>query len=200
MHQAVHFNQNSVLCSCPASSTSSRCTAAVEPDCVAKINSTVWQKPELLPPPVTFQPRSINPTPQARGQWQTELNDGVQGSACAQPSTACCHPANTPPFLGTAGGKPKQSTGQTGSQNSTFLTHICPWLISPSLLEHFSDSNSEISVLSTSFPRCWEQIARFLSHYLLPAFHGVTSHPLKRTSSTRATTPPPRLIHKPTAM
>lgn len=37
----------------PASSTSSRCTAVVEPDCVAKINSTMWQKQELLPPPMS---------------------------------------------------------------------------------------------------------------------------------------------------
>lgn len=37
----------------PAASTSSRCTAVVEPDCVAKINSTVWQKHQLLPPPMS---------------------------------------------------------------------------------------------------------------------------------------------------
>lgn len=36
------------------------------------------------------------------------------------------HPANTAPCPGTAGGKPKQSTGQSGSQNSTFLTHSLP--------------------------------------------------------------------------
>lgn len=120
---------------------------------------------------VTSQPRSTNPTP------QRELNEGVQSSACAQPSTAYCHPANPPPFPGTAGGKPKERTGQTGNQRFTFLTDICLWFISPNPLDHFSDSNSKISVLSASFPCCWEQIilsARFLSHYLLPALH---SHP-----------------------
>lgn len=73
----------------------------------------------------------------------------------------------------------KQRTGQPGSQRSTFLTHTCLWFISSSLLEHFSDSNSEISVLSTSFPCCWEQItpfARFLSHYLLRAFQSPLIH------------------------
>lgn len=90
----------------------------------------------------------------------------------AQPSTARSGPANPPSSPGREAGKAKQRTGRAGSQRSTFSICICLLFIKPSLLEHFGDSNSEISDPSVSFPRRWEQIIpsdRFLSHYLLPS-------------------------------
>lgn len=200
MHQAVHFIQNSVLCSWPSHQhiKQMHCCGGARL-CGQKKLYSVAKMGAPATSYVTFQPRSINPTPEGRGQWHTELNDGVQGSACAQAFNSTLTSCKYTSLPGDSRRQAK-AKDRANWQSEVHLTPICLWLISPSLLEHFSDSNSEISVLSASFPRCWEQIARFLSHYLLPAFHRVTSHPFKHTSSTRATSPPPRLIYKPTAM
>lgn len=134
----------------PAARARSRCTAAAEHGCMAEINSGVAEARVragfcyLYKSCPRAKPRSAGAVPEP---WEYTLKEARQ---------------------------PGHGTGRSGRQKSPLCICLCLLFVKASLLEHFGDSNSEISSPSVSFPRRSERI---LSHYLLPAAPTASSHP-----------------------